>query len=178
MNCPNCGAPMRLLDGRECLTCDYCKSEYLPEKNEDGVRVLDEPSELSCPVCAVPLVHAILATHQMLYCTRCRGSLMPGPVFVLALRDLRAHRGDSEGIPHAPDPKELLRRIQCPQCHRTMDTHYYAGPGNVVIDDCESCELNWLDAGELMAIVRAPDHAYDPDSGSIWQYTSDFKLPE
>ena len=43
-----------------------------------------------------------------------------------------------------------------------MDTHYYAGPGNIVIDDCASCELNWLDAGELMAIVRAPDHAYDP----------------
>jgi Zn-finger nucleic acid-binding protein len=27
-----------------------------------------------------------------------------------------------------------------------------------VIDDCASCELNWLDAGELMTIVRAPDH--------------------
>jgi Zn-finger nucleic acid-binding protein len=39
-----------------------------------------------------------------------------------------------------------------------MDTHYYAGPGNIVIDDCPSCELNWLDAGELMTIVRAPDH--------------------
>jgi Zn-finger nucleic acid-binding protein len=79
---------------------------------------------------------------------------------------------------HPPDPKELKRRIQCPQCHRAMDTHYYAGPGNIVIDDCASCELNWLDAGELMAIVRAPDHAYDPDSGSIWQYAADFKLPE
>ena len=79
---------MRLLDGRECLTCEYCKSEYLPEKNEDGVRVLDDPSELSCPVCAVSLTHD----------------------------------------------------------------------------------------GELMAIVRAPDHAYDPGSGSISQYTAEFEL--
>jgi Zn-finger nucleic acid-binding protein len=40
-----------------------------------------------------------------------------------------------------------------------MDTHYYAGGGNVVIDDCSRCELNWLDAGELMSIVRAPGHS-------------------
>jgi Zn-finger nucleic acid-binding protein len=178
MNCPNCGAAMRLRDGRDCLTCDYCQSITFPEKNEDGVRVLDDPSELSCPVCAVPLKHAINQAHQILYCTHCRGSLIPATVFVLLLRDLRAHRGDTEAIPHLPDPQELKRRIQCPQCHRDMDAHYYAGPGNIVIDDCASCELNWLDSGELMAIVRAPDHAYDPDSGSIWQYSTDFKLPE
>jgi Zn-finger nucleic acid-binding protein len=28
-----------------------------------------------------------------------------------------------------------------------------------VIDDCSRCELDWLDAGELMSIVRAPDHS-------------------
>ena len=178
MNCPNCGAPMRLRDGRDCLTCDYCQSISFPEKNEDGVRVLDDPSELSCPVCAVPLKHAINQAHQILYCTHCRGSLISATVFVLLLQDLRAHRGDTQATTHLPDPQELKRRIQCPQCRRDMDAHYYAGPGNIVIDDCASCDLNWLDSGELMAIVCAPDHAYDPDSGSIWQYTTDFKLPE
>jgi Zn-finger nucleic acid-binding protein len=108
------------------------------------------------------LVHAILGAHQILYCTRCRGSLIPAPVFVLVLRDLRAERPDTSAIPHPPDPQELHRRIPCPQCHRAMDAHYYAGPGNIVIDDCASCDLNWLDAGELMAIVRAPDHVCDP----------------
>jgi Zn-finger nucleic acid-binding protein len=169
---------MRLLDGRECLTCDYCGSEYLPEKNEDGVRVLDDAAEFSCPVCAVPLVHAVLEAHQILYCTRCRGSLIPAPVFVPMLRDLRAHRGDAPATPHPPDPKELQRRIQCPQCHRAMDTHYYAGPGNIVIDDCASCDLNWLYAGELMTIARAPDHACDPESGSIWESARDFEARE
>jgi len=177
MNCLNCGAPMRLLDGRNCLTCDYCGSEYLPEKNEDGVRALDDASEFSCPVCAVPLVHAVLEAHQILYCTRCRGNLIPATVFVLILQDQRAHRGDASAIPHPPDPQELQRRIQCPQCHRAMDTHYYAGPGNIVIDDCGRCELNWLDAGELMTIVRAPDHSYD-SGGSIWQHTGDFQPEE
>ena len=38
-----------------------------------------------------------------------------------------------------------------------MDTHLYAGPGNVVIESCDTCLLNWLDRGELMRIVHAPD---------------------
>jgi len=41
-----------------------------------------------------------------------------------------------------------------------MDTHYYAGPGNVIIDDCSQCFLNWLDHGELMRVVRAPDYSH------------------
>ena len=44
---------------------------------------------------------------------------------------------------------------------RRMDTHYYADGGNVIIDDCSRCELNWLDAGELTAIIHAPDHSLD-----------------
>jgi Zn-finger nucleic acid-binding protein len=41
-----------------------------------------------------------------------------------------------------------------------MDTHLYGGGGNVIIDDCENCDLNWLDYGELDRIVRAPDREY------------------
>jgi LSD1 subclass zinc finger protein len=160
MNCPSCGAPLHLLEGRESFTCEYCRAVYLPDKNEDGVRVLDQPSGLLCPICAVPLVHAALARQRILYCTRCRGSLIPMPVFVLVVEDLRAQRG-AAAIAPPPDPHELDRRLRCPQCGGAMDTHYYAGGGNVVIDDCSRCELNWLDAGELMAIVRAPGHSLD-----------------
>ena len=59
-----------------------------------------------------------------------------------------------------PDPKDLQRRINCPQCGKVMDTHPYGGPGNVIIDDCERCAVNWLDYGELQRIVRAPEHHY------------------
>jgi Zn-finger nucleic acid-binding protein len=31
------------------------------------------------------------------------------------------------------------------------------GPGNVVIDTCERCRVNWLDSGELRRIAVAPD---------------------
>ena len=29
-----------------------------------------------------------------------------------------------------------------------MISHIYGGPGNVVIETCERCLVNWLDAGE------------------------------
>jgi Zn-finger nucleic acid-binding protein len=41
-----------------------------------------------------------------------------------------------------------------------METHPYGGGGNVIIEDCERCELNWLDHGELERIVQAPDREY------------------
>jgi Zn-finger nucleic acid-binding protein len=56
----------------------------------------------------------------------------------------------------AADSSDLRRKIDCPRCHHRMDTHFYAGPGNVVIDSCENCCLIWLDRGELMHIVHAP----------------------
>ena len=48
-----------------------------------------------------------------------------------------------------------------------MDTHFYNGPGNVIIDDCDQCELNWLDHGELMRIVRAPDYLHERTADSF-----------
>ena len=38
-----------------------------------------------------------------------------------------------------------------------MTSHHYGGPGNIVMDTCERCELNWLDPGELRRIALAPD---------------------
>lgn len=144
-------------EGRDCLTCDYCRTKFFPERNADGIRILAEGSGLECPVCAVPLADAALARHRILYCTHCRGSLMPMRVFTSLVEDLRAQQSGEWQMPRPPDPKQLRRTIHCPRCHRAMDTHYYGGPGNIIIDDCSPCELNWLDSGELMQVVRAPD---------------------
>ncbi|HEY1580056.1 MAG TPA: zf-TFIIB domain-containing protein [Terracidiphilus sp.] len=158
MNCPTCGAPMRLNSDADHLNCDYCKSIFFPAKDDEGVSVLAVSSGESCPVCAVPLMHAALAKIRMRYCTRCRGMLIPMGVFIALVEELRA--GDQGTlIAHTPDPHDLQRGINCPHCHHHMDTHFYNGPGNVVIDDCDNCELNWLDHGELMRIVRAPDYS-------------------
>lgn len=156
MNCPNCGAPLRLDDDKDYLSCDYCKNVVVPERNDDGIRPLGTPSDLSCPVCNVPLTVADVAGVRAQYCENCKGLLMVMDSLFGVAEELRAKHGPHSMIGPRPDPKELERRINCPKCHKQMDTHYYEGPGNIIIDDCESCGLDWLDQGELMRIARAP----------------------
>lgn len=148
---------MRLGNDDDCFSCEYCKTLVIPNKNKDGIGVLGEISAFECPVCGVPLEHAVIDRHRILYCTRCCGSLISMPVFVSVVGDLRAHQSGAWEIPRPPDPQELRRKLRCPKCKQQMDTHYYAGPGNIIIDDCDRCELNWLDNGELMRVVRTSD---------------------
>ena len=169
MTCPSCGAALRLETDRNFLLCSYCGSVYFPEPNADGVRVLGETSPLDCPVCAVPLTHASIGDGRMLYCTRCRGMLIPMDAFLGIVQDLRSQRAGSEDVEHQPDWREMDRRIACPQCRQTMDTRPYGGGGNVIMEDCENCSLNWLDYGELEKIVRAPDHDY---LGQAWDLSN------
>jgi Zn-finger nucleic acid-binding protein len=151
---------MRLKADQECFTCDYCGSIDVPDTNSDGIRVFDQPAELACPVCATPLVHAATAGLRMLYCNRCHGMLISMGIFPAVIQDLKSRRATTAYGARPFDPEDLDRRLPCPQCGRKMDTHLYGGGGNVVIDDCENCSLNWLDYGELDRIVRAPDKEY------------------
>ncbi len=155
---------MALNPDRGCWVCAYCSSEWAPEANFEGVRVLD-PSDLNCPLCVVKLAGVKLAKARLLdyglfYCETCSGMLVPMGDLAPLTEDLRASRGAPDYIGRPPDPKSLDRRIACPQCRQTMDTHPYGGPGNVVIDTCEACEVHWLDRGELRRIALAPDHHY------------------
>ena len=81
-------------------------------------------------------------------------------IFMAVVQDLRARHEQSSAGLRPPDWNELNRRIPCPQCHQPMVTHLYGGGGNVVIENCEPCALNWLDYAELDRIVRAPDREY------------------
>ncbi len=156
MNCPSCGAPMKLKSDMQSFKCEYCQAVYFPEKNDDGVRVLDEPSGHDCPVCAVPLKHAYLSNNPIIYCTKCNGMLIAMGMLEPMIEEQRSAH-DAVAAPPPPDKDDLKRKINCPQCHRPMDAHLYGGPGNVVIDSCEDCSLIWLDRGELMRIAHAPD---------------------
>ena len=159
MNCPACGAAMRLEPDKDCLACDYCHNIYFPVKDDEGVRVFPEESGNECPVCRSPLMHASLAGIRVQYCCKCRGMLIAMAVFLPLVEQLRSGQF-GELIPPPPDPGELRRTLACPQCHKPMDTHFYSGAGNVILESCDVCELNWLDHGKLMRIVRAPDHSY------------------
>ena len=163
MNCPSCGAPMRLEEDKDYLVCDYCGNVHVGEANDDGVRVLGEAAEEHCPTCAVPLLHAAIVGQRILYCQRCRGMLISMDIFADLVADLKSRRETTAQIVHPFDQKELDQIIRCPKCGQDMDTHVYAAGGNVVMNDCERCELNWLDHGELERIVRAPDRQYAVD---------------
>jgi Zn-finger nucleic acid-binding protein len=147
---------MRLKPDMESYKCDYCQSVYFPEKNDDGVRVLDEPCDQDCPICNVPLVRAVLAKCPIIYCKKCGGMMVAMGALEGLIDELRAGQG-SGAAPAPPDKEDLQRKMNCPQCHHPMDTHFYAGPGNAVISSCEDCCLIWMDRGVLMRIVHTPD---------------------
>ncbi len=89
------------------------------------------------------------------FCFPCR-------CFSRCLQQLRS--GDrSPAVQAPPDSGDLKRVIQCPKCNRRMDTHFYAGPGNVIVDTCDNCDLIWLDRGELTRIAHSPDESDDTE---------------
>lgn len=165
MNCPCCGAPIALRPDTEGYKCDYCHTVFYPGEEDDGVEVTGEPADasLACPLCNVPLVPAAIAKIPILYCKECHGLLLAMQVLQPILEELR-ESAQSSAVQTPPDRGDLKRTIQCPKCHRRMDTHFYAGPGNVIVDTCDVCELIWLDRGELTRIARAPDESEGEDS--------------
>jgi Zn-finger nucleic acid-binding protein len=164
-NCPKCGAPITLKPDTQGFKCDYCHAVFFPGEEDDGVQVSGEPADpsLACPLCNQPLVKATIAKISVLYCSECHGLLMPMSVLPSIIDALRAGV-EKPAVQTPPDEGDLKRAIACPKCHRRMDTHFYAGPGNVIVDSCGDCLLIWLDRGELMRIVHAPDENGVADS--------------
>jgi LSD1 subclass zinc finger protein len=155
MNCPSCGAPLKLTPGNASLHCDYCKAVVTIAADDTGVQSLAEAEGLMCPACAETLWHALLARIELDACKKCHGLLVPMGTFEELVGRMRTLHKERE-IPGPPDEKELARKVMCPKCHRRMDTHYYFGGGHAVMSTCEMCELHWLDGGMLMQIVRSP----------------------
>src|SRR5437867_11481257 len=81
VQCAGCGASMRLEDDKEYLICDYCGSVYCPDPNEMGIRVLGEPTGLTCSLCAIPMVHAAIGGQRVSYCGQCQGILVGMDLF-------------------------------------------------------------------------------------------------
>jgi len=158
MNCTNCGAPMILFRERDYYFCDHCKSYHFPEQKKDGLRVLGEnPEGIKCPHCKIIMN---LMTYDDFYqgyqCSKCLGLMFNRTTFRDAINSQRA-KAKAPPEPHTTfDPVELERRTFCPVCEKEMDTFQYMGPGNIVIDTCHSCDLIWLDYGEITKVVNAP----------------------
>jgi Zn-finger nucleic acid-binding protein len=159
MNCRNCGGAMELFATRGYFFCRYCGSFHFPDtKAEEGIRIVAEtPEALACAVCSKPLSSAIIdEAHPIRYCQNCRGVLIARRGFAGVVQKRRSWATGTPAPPVPLNPQELDRKVRCPVCKGPMSTHPYFGPGNVVIDSCEPCELVWLDFGELKQIVDAP----------------------
>ena len=157
MNCPNCGAAMRL-NAKGVFVCGHCGTTRLPETaDRGGIRVLGpSDSSLSCAICRVPFLRALIDVYQLDYCDRCHGMLLSRRDFAELVHRRRAWAETVSVTPTPASTDELRRRISCAKCGVPMTTDWYYGPGNVIIDRCLSCDLVWLDYGELKQILDAP----------------------
>jgi Zn-finger nucleic acid-binding protein len=158
MNCANCGAAMELHASGGYFFCTHCGSFHFPPAPDDaGLRVLGpEAVPPPCPACHAPLAAAMLDDRPVHVCQACRGVLMPRGVFADVVQARRAWATGPPIVPPPRDPRAPPREATCPLCRRTMLTHPYLGPGGVTIDTCDTCNVVWLDPGELRRIVDAP----------------------
>lgn len=145
-------------------TCGHCGTTSIPERlDRDGVHVLGPgDGRRKCPACRSALVRAMLDEYPIDYCERCRGFLLPRQAFAEISRRRRAWADSPPVTPIPPDPRERRRHVACPKCGAAMTTDWYYGPGGIIMDRCEACDLVWLDSGELKQVVDAPG----PDRGT------------
>ena len=140
------------------MNCRNCGAFDFPEQTDTGVRVLQRDAENApCGVCSKPLVTAALDSGEAVqYCESCRGVLLSRAHFAAFVDRQRAWATTPPVVPTPLDRQALKRSLRCPTCQTAMSTHPYYGPGNVIIDTCETCDLLWLDFGELQQIANAP----------------------
>jgi Zn-finger nucleic acid-binding protein len=137
------------------LVCDHCGTHQESPVLLRHLEVSGD-SSFACPICATSMSEGRLDGHALAFCQRCRGMLIDMKQFAAVIEVARVHLESSyEHVqPRRQNPGERI--VQCPGCRQPMLNHIYGGPGNVVIDTCEHCLLNWLDPDELRRIAGAP----------------------
>lgn len=131
--------------------------EQPPRLQPDGASLTDTVTDFHCPVCDdQQLQVATLDATQACCCPECFGLLVDSQSLGQLISYRRAHYDGPDDTPTLMDQQALAQQIYCPTCREFMQTHPYYGPGNLVINSCSTCQLNWLDAGELSGIIRAP----------------------
>ena len=147
---------MRIDRERGILACDHCGTQQELSWAMENLDLQKETASL-CPVCGTPLSTTRVEGHPLLCCARCFGMLIEMNRFAAVIDAVRAHETRTVQIvpPRRQNPDD--RVVNCPSCHEPMLSHVYGGPGNIVIDTCERCQLNWLDDGELRRAAVAPE---------------------
>ena len=179
MNCPQCGAPMKLDENRDYFYCTYCGSYYIPNSNKEGVSLLGEASSLKCPMCAATLVAAAVNRIRILACPNCHGNLIKQSELEPIIESAPPTDSDIARLNCPPDFTELQRKFACPSCQGIMESYAYAGTGAVIIQSCGTCQLIWLDFGELSKIIWSSQHTEEstPDERELREDDFDTMAP-
>ena len=166
---------MALLDGQPSLALRSLRHDGSARvRFRGGLRLLGARRDraLACPnLSAVARGRCDGRRYRLDACAQCHGLLMEREVFAAAVTGKRQAATTPAVLPKKVSARQLDRRVTCPSCAATMITDWYYGPGHVVIDRCATCDLVWLDGGELQTIVEAPgpdrllrSGARDPES--------------
>ena len=108
----------------------------------------------SCPNCLARLERTTYEGQVVWKCGDCAGYLIASPriEFIRKRTDVPLDELLSESLRTVrTEPRE----IQCPACLAWMDRRMTGGPLSIEIDCCRSCDLVWLDPGEIEIGARA-----------------------
>lgn len=155
MNCGQCGAPIKVVEGQVVFKCDYCGCYNFMDAGLDGVVLIDAPSSYQCPECGKQLYEALVRKVRIHSCPNCHGNLIEQSkmLAVLSQAGYLVRPGGETQVYR--DLAELNRTLACPSCRHTMEAYPYGGARDLIIQGCARCGLVWLDFGELSRILRS-----------------------
>jgi Zn-finger nucleic acid-binding protein len=161
-SCTKCGAPRAYDRERMVFACGHCGTDE-PVPVALHAFELGQPDGSACPLCKAQLHRARVEGWPVRVCIECFGVLADMSTFESVAEAIRFAEGTTMRLlpPRRQQPGD--RYIDCPLCQRHMFSHHYAGPGNVVIDTCERCLVNWLDVSEIRRIALSPRAATRPE---------------
>lgn len=160
MNCVSCGGVLEKVYGQSHHWCRGCNLFEFPTALDEGLIPITsggESTSFRCPKCEVSLeVGSITESVQVCFCSNCRGFVTSSQSLGQVITQMRSEYQGLDDQPQPLDPQELEIYDACPACRELMDSHPYYGPGNLVLNTCNPCQLAWLEHGELAKIIRAP----------------------
>jgi Zn-finger nucleic acid-binding protein len=164
------------VDDRGIFVCDHCGGQQELPAALAYVN-LGNPTTNLCPLCSSPLSASRLDEYPLLSCPRCSGMLIAMDCFAAVIDAVRIRENRPVQMVRPRDQTPGDRTVGCPLCGKPMLAHIYGGPGNVVIDSCEGCQVNWLDPGELRRIALAPDGPMPRRPQKIGGYAGSDEFP-
>ena len=157
MICKKCEVGLKQLKNSDVKFCPNCDSVDVPVDKQEQIQASGPETDFRCPKCPdINLQIGDLFGTQVCFCDECYGFVIDRTSLGQLIEGLRASYEGPDDAPIQIDPAELHEICNCPACLERMETFNYYGPGNVILDSCEHCQLTWFNQGELGKIIRAP----------------------